>query len=110
MPKKTKSLEEIAQKYEAMIDDESQDEAFTSVSARINPDGESVYVTRFSRQEIDPIYHATKDRNIAVTEFIRAAALAAAAGELDLSAADTVKALHDAQAKAQDLAEALKRI
>jgi uncharacterized protein (DUF1778 family) len=71
---------------------------------------DSVFATPFSSEEISIISRAAKERNTAISEFIRTAALAAAAGQLDLKDADRVVAIQDAQAKARELAEALQRL
>lgn len=110
MTKKPESLEQIAQRYEAMVDDDSQDAGLVPVSAQVNPSGGSIIAAHFSRDEFALVARAAENHNLTMTQLIRAAALAAAAGELDLSAAETIKALHEAQAKAQDLADALRRI
>ena len=110
MPKKVESIDEIARRYEAMIDDESQDASFKPVQAYVKPRADVVYSTRYSEEEIALIRRAAKEREMAPTAFIRAAALAAAAGELDLTRAESVAALQDARTKALHLVEALERL
>lgn len=61
MAKRAKSLEEIARRYEAMIDDESQDAQFVPVTAHVEAKG-SVISTHFSSEEIDIIFEAAKQR------------------------------------------------
>ena len=105
-----KQLEEIASRYEAMVHDESQDEKLVPVKARVKKPVGVVYSTRYSSDEIALIRLAAERQGMAPTAFIRAAALSAAAGELDLSSAEKVEALQEAQAQARDLAATLQRL
>lgn len=49
MPEREETLEEIARRFEVLIDDDSQDHTFVPVNARVNVQG-SVFAARFTKE------------------------------------------------------------
>ena len=104
------STDDIARRYDKMIEEKTEGENLVPVKARVRKTVDVVYSTRYSRDEIGLIREAARKRGVLPSVFIRAAALSAAAGELDITLADQVAVVQDVQAKARDLAEAASKL
>ena len=105
-----KQLDQIAAHYESRENDDSHDDELTPVKSRVAKPIGLVYSTRYSADEISLIREAAKKQGLAPSTFIRASALAAASGELNLDAAKRVEALQEAKTKARELAQALEDV
>ncbi|MPZ48378.1 MAG: hypothetical protein GEU75_03540 [Dehalococcoidia bacterium] len=104
------STDDIARRYDKMIEEKTEGESLVSIKARVKKNADVVYSTRYSKDEIALIRKAAQKRGLPPSAFIRTAALAAAAGELDLAAARKVAVVQEVQAKARDLAEAASKL
>ena len=104
------SLENIAKHYDELIAQGREGEGLVPVRARVKKGADVVYSTRYSRDEIALVREAAEKRGMTPTAFIRTAALAAAAGELNLGSADKASAVSDVQAKVQELVETVDRL
>ena len=107
---KVKSYDDIVREVEEVKDTERELEGLVPVWARVSPNAGSVYSTRYSNEELSLILEAAKKRGLTGSAFIRAAALAAAAGELDLGSAEKAATLQQVRAKARDLVETVNRL
>jgi len=105
-----KTREEWAQHFEDLKAQGRELEGLVPVAARVAKNPDTVYSTRYSKQEIALIRDAARKRGLTASAFIRSAALAAAAGELDLAAGDKAAALGEVREKARDLAAAVERL
>lgn len=106
----SENADEIAKRYDALIAEGREGEGLVPVKARTGKAADVVYSTRYSRDEIALIREAAAKKGIPPTAFIRAAALAAAAGQLDLDSAGKAGTLTEVQAKVRELMETVERL
>lgn len=103
-------VENIARQFDELTAEGKELEDLVEVEASVSRSPGSVYSTRYSREEIALVRDAARKRGMTTSSFIRKAALAAAAGDLDLTAAKIAETLQEIKAKARDLAETAGRL
>lgn len=96
-----KSYEEMAKEAEAIKDTPAEGEGLIPVKARVSNSPGSVFSVRLDMEDMANIAEAAKARGMKMGAFIRAAALAVAAGEFDLEPAEQVKAREHVRALAK---------
>ncbi len=106
----TETNEEIAKRYDALVAEGRELENLTPVKARVKAPVDTVYSTRFTRDEIDSIRKAARDQSLTASAFIRSAALAAATRGLDVASAEQAAKLQAIRTKARELSEAVSQL
>jgi uncharacterized protein (DUF1778 family) len=104
------SVESIARRHEELAEHGEELDNLVPVKAKVKANADVVYSARYTRDEIAIIREAARKRGATPTAFIREAALAAAAGELDLGAAEKAQTVKMVRIKARELAEAVSRL
>lgn len=105
-----KTREDWVRHFEELKKQGRELEGLVRVPAQVAKDPQTSYTTVYTGEEIKLIYAAAKQQGIPASTFIRNAALAAAAGELDLAAAEKASLLAEMRLKLRDLSEAMDRL
>jgi uncharacterized protein (DUF1778 family) len=105
-----KTREEWAKHFDDLKAQGKELDGLVPVKARVAPNPDTIYSTRYSRDEIALIRDAAKKLGITASAFIRSAALAAASGELDLAGGERAVAVAEVRKKARDLAAAVEKL
>ena len=105
-----KSPEEWVKYFDDLKAQGKELDGLVPVAARTRANPDTVYSTRYSKEAIALIRGAAKKSGLNTSAFIRRAALAAAAGELDLAAGEKAAAVVDVRERARDLAAAVEAL
>jgi hypothetical protein len=100
-------LDDVERYYEELFESGRDLEELVRVNAHVEKPVGSAYLTRYTHDEITLVREAAAKRNMTEIDFIRAAALAAAAGELDLAAAGDASKWLKVRKIARDLNDAV---
>src|SRR5512146_3081183 len=106
----TETNDEIAKRYDALVAEGMELDNLRPVKARVKAPVDTVYSTRFTRDEIALVRKAARAQNMTPSAFIRSAALAAAAEGLDLASAEQAAKLQAVRTKARELSEAVSQL
>ena len=102
--------EEIAEYYEELKRHGKELDNLVPVKAHVDPNFGIVYSVRFAQGDMAILDKKAKEKGMKLSAFIRSAALAAAAGDLDIEAGERQAALQDVRKKAQELAKSVERL
>ena len=105
-----KTAQELAKHYDDLFAQGKELEGLVPVAMKVSPNPDTIYSTRYSRDEIALIRQAAKKQSITASAFIRTAALAAAAGQLNLAAGEKAAKLGKVRKQARELAEAVEAL
>jgi hypothetical protein len=101
MTNRKKTYEDMAAEAEAIKDTPAEGEGLVRVSARVSENLGSVFSVRFDMNDMAKIHAAAQARGMKMGAFIRAAALAVAAGDFDLEPGQQTKAREHVRALAE---------
>ena len=102
--------EELARHCESLKAQGTELDGLVRVKAEVKANADTIYSIRFTRDEMNQISAFAKAHDMKVSAVIRQAALAAVAGELDISVATKARALREVQEHPRALAEAASRL
>ena len=106
----TETNEEIAKRHDALVAEGRELDNLTRVKARVKTPVDTVYSTRFTRDEIALLRKSAREQNMTTSAFIRSAALAAATEGLHLASAEQAVKLQAVRTKARELSEAVSQL
>jgi uncharacterized protein (DUF1778 family) len=105
-----KTYDEIEREYAEIRRQHKEFEGLVPVKARVSKNLGIVYSVRFTPEDLDVIEEAAKAQGMKLSEFIRKAALGAAAGGDEVAAGEKAVARDEVRAKLRDLEEAVSRL
>src|SRR5438105_2861741 len=102
--------EEIIACYEDLRAKGKEFDGLVPIKANVSRNLGIVYSVRFTSEDLDAIEEAAKAQGMKLSEFIRKAALGAAAGGAQVAAGAKVAALAEVRAKVKELEKAINRL
>jgi hypothetical protein len=102
--------DEMVRKAESVKGTEAEVEGLVRVNATTPKDPRSVFSVQLHAGELGAIMEAAERRGMKTGAYIRSAALAAVAGDLDLDRAEKTKVRVEARRHLQELADLISRL
>ena len=103
MATKKLTYEEMVKEAEQFKDTDQEFEGLTPVKGRVGKEARAVFAVRLSQAEMEAITAAAGKQARPIGDFIRAAALAAAAGTLNMDEGQQVAALANIRDRIREL-------
>lgn len=105
-----KKYEEMVRLAESVKDTEAELEGLVPVTATAPKESRSVFSVQLSGSELSAIMEAADRRGMKTGAYIRAAALAAVAGDLDIDQGEQTKARVEARQRLRELTDIISRL
>jgi uncharacterized protein (DUF1778 family) len=105
-----KTYDEIEREYAEIRRQHKEFEGLVPVKAKVSKNLGIVYSVRFTPEDLDAIEEAAKAQGMKLSEFIRKAALGAAAGGDQVEAGEKAQALEEVREKVRELEKAVRRL